>query len=253
MPFPGNATPELVRKVRKFARTHYWFEVCEELGISKATHARIRYWYGIKESRLIYPDDVVKKVCEYYAVHGRVKTQKKFKNVKVRSIAERYMKSLDLPPRLIPWTSKQMINLCRMQGIVPYKYQADFFNRPRAHEGSIKAFWWKRMHKEGFSLNGLATNSARFFLNRKHLDPIRLGLKTRGKNAGYELKGSRRIITWVDLSKNLDPELPDHLKEVIRAMAKFQQWLHGVKNVRSRVQKLTNASTPEKLSRLLRV
>jgi len=252
-PLPKDVTKKEVNEIRRLSKKYYKHEIAEIMGVSWSRIGRIKSHYGIKENKRDYPKDLVKKVCEYYARHGRPGTERKFKGVKIRSIVERYLKDFDVPVRQKRFTEKDIIFLSRMQGIVPYSLQAKVLNRPRAGAGSIKAFWQKRMGSESHRLNGLPNIVAKHYLCKPHLDPKRLGLKVKALNRGYETKESRRIILWVDLEKNLRPETPEHLKQAIKAMARFQTWLHGVKNVRLRVKRLMSASTPEELSKLLRV
>lgn len=54
---------------------------------------------------------------------------------------------------------------------------------------------------------------------------------------GKKIPDIRRIALWVDVEKHMKSDLPDHIQLAIRAMAKFQKWIHG-RNVRFEVKKI---------------
>jgi len=236
----GKLTKSQERKALSMAGKVYRDEIAKKIGTSKANFMRwARQHPEINFNAHKYPDEVVKKVCSYHEKHGKVKTQKKYPNVKVRSIVERYLKNLGHGPRQIPWTDKQLMMLVKMAGLVSMKKQAEYFNRPNARLGSIRAAWVKKFGHGGGSINGLSWYVARHYTD--YYCPV---LQTRFWNQRKErIKGlplveqSRMLVLWVDLEKHMRDDIPEHIKAGIRALARFQRWLHG-KNVRKNIVRM---------------
>jgi len=234
----GKLTKIQERKALSMAGKVYRDEIAKKIGTSKANFTRwIRQHPEINFNALRYPENVVKEVCEYYAEHGKIKTQKKYPNVKVRSIVERYLKNLGYAPRQTPWTDKQLMMLVKMAGIISMKKQAEYFNRPNAHKGSIQSAWMKKFGRGGSSVNGLSWYIARHYAD--YCCPVLqtrfwVQRKTRSK---IQYESARMLVLWVDLAKHMSDDIPEHLKAGIRALAKFQKWAHG-NNVRKNIIKM---------------
>lgn len=233
----GKLTAEQARRARALIHTMPHEDIARELGVSVSRlkrwardHGNIRLSYF---NRWHANPRLTMQVCAYYAKHGKIKTAKRFPNVKVRSIVERYFKGLRLEPRQIRWTASQLIELAQMAGLVSFKRQARHFNRPNAREGSIKSAWQKKFGHGGGSINGLS-----HWLAKDYVRPSCPFFETdywatRRDNAQF----SRKIALWVDVERSLKPDVPEHLRDAISALAKFQRWLHG-RNVRQNVKRI---------------
>lgn len=159
----------------------------------------------------IYKKDpnLVSKVCKYYEKHGKVKTQKEFPNIKVRSIVERYK---NFKPRQTRWKNEQLIELLRMAGLISFDAQAKFFKRPNAHRGSIQKKW-VNLNGSPTLINGMFKSVVKHIVTKK---------------APYiKLKTGQYILLWVDMEKCLRDWVPDFIKEAIDTMADFQRMLFG--------------------------
>ena len=233
----GKLTKEQERQAKKLAGTIYRDELAKQIGTSKANFMRwARMHPEINFNAHKYPDRVVREVCDYYVDYGKTKTQEKYPSVKVRSIVERYLKDIG-NPRQIRWTDRQTIQLVRMAGIISMRAQAEFFDRPNAHRGSIQSAWMKKFKVQGSQINGLSWHIARHYTD--YYCPVLqtrfwVQRKTRSK---IQYESARMLVLWVDLAKHMSDDIPEHIKAGIRALAKFQIWLHG-KNVRKNIIKM---------------
>jgi hypothetical protein len=212
----------------------YRDEIARRIGTSKANLTRwAREHPEINFNAHKYPETVVREVCDYYEKHGKIKTQKKFPEVKIRSIVERYLSGIK--PRQEPWTDEQLLRLARMAGIISMSAQAKYFNRPNAHKGSIQSAWMKKFGCGGSSINGLSWHIARHYVD--YYCPVlqtRFWKQRKRLDGKREYESSRMLVLWVDLEKHMSDELPAHIKNGIKALAKFQKWVHG-KNVRKNI------------------
>lgn len=205
--------------MRRLAGTMYIKELAKAVGTSDSNLDRWAKQNGVNINALKYPDHVVQEVCEYYAKHGKHKTQERFPNVRLRSIVERYLQQ----PRQVRWTPAQLIRLAQMAGLVSYERQAIYFNRPNAHVGSIKSAWMKIFKSAGGSINGLSRWIARQYVTAAcPFYETDYWVTDRGEAAQR-----RSIAFWIDVAEHLRPDVPDHLASAIQTMATFQKWLHG--------------------------
>lgn len=176
-------------------------------------------------SRKYILDPILRQnVLDYYVENGKIKTQKKFPNIKVRSIIERYPHA----PRQIRWKYNEILEAVRMGGLVPKSSQAIFFNRPNANEGSINSIWNKKLNGNRSVINGLP-----YFIAKRIVKD-----KSRFINLKY-----RKLFLWIDLENNLSPNLPIHFKKAIKAMAKFQKWLFNDKEPRKKILNMIKKRT----------
>lgn len=138
--------------VRKLAGTMKQSELALRVGCSRSNLIRWARDAKVSLDSLSYKPELVRSVCLFYELHGKVKTQKTFPNVKVRSIVERYKQ---FRPRQIRWKNDQLIEAVKMAGLVSPKAQAKYFNRPNAHTGSIQSLWMKKFGHGQSQMNGL--------------------------------------------------------------------------------------------------
>ena len=214
----GKLTPAQERKVRRLAGTMFIKELAKEVGTSDSNLDRFAKQNGVNINALKYPEHVVKQVCEYYAKHGKHKTQQRFPSVRLRSVIERYATK----PRQVRWTADQLIRLAQMAGLISFERQAAYFARPNANAPSIKSAWSKIFGHGGASINGLSHWIAREYVTRSC--PFYLTdywCIDRGN-----IKQRRSIVLWIDMAECLRDDVPSHLALAIHALAKFQRWLH---------------------------
>lgn len=197
-------------------------EICKDLGISLASLKRA--FRGTRFPQpYAYSEETVNKVCAYYEKYGKNRTEKKFPDVKLRSIVERNYDKFS--PRQVRWTGKQIIELAKMAGLISYTAQAKYFNRPRANEVSIWSYWVKKGKLPSGNLNGMSLNKSKHLVE-KNCPVVKCKLlKRRDSKAPLGSYSERNITLWVDMENHLKPGLPKFLKDGIKAMAKYQKWL----------------------------
>jgi hypothetical protein len=219
----GKLTPDQVRKVRRLAGSMFIRELAREVGTSDSNLDRWAKQNGVNINALKYPDELVREVCEYYAMHGKQKTQAKFPHVRIRSVVERYFARSGHEPRQVRWTPDQLVKLAQMAGLTSYERQAFYFGRPNAHVGSIKSAWMKIFKSAGGSINGLSRWIAREYVTAAcPFYETDYWVTERGATAQR-----RSIALWVDAATHLRDDVPNHLASAIQTMAAFQKWLHG--------------------------
>lgn len=201
-------------------------DIAEQMGVSLASLKRafpgVRLAYF---NRYVINPQLVRQVCVYYERHGKRATQERFPEVRVRSVVERYKQ---FRPRQVRWTDEQIIEAARMAGLVSYRAQAKYFNRPRANEGSIQALWQKRFGFGDGCINGLVKWHAKPLIRGGHSKYIRpVGRGRDGQPIHF-----RSLILWVDLERILKPNVPAFIVQAIRTMADFQRWLWRSDNPR---------------------
>lgn len=232
----GKLTPSQERMVRKLAGKMFIKDLAKKVGTSDSNLDRWAYYNNVNINALRYPKTIVEQVCEYYAKHGKIKTQKKFPDIKVRSIVEKYAKGKS--PRQRRWTDQQVIQLARMAGLVSMPAQARYFNRPYANAGSIKSAWVKKFKSGGGCINGISLHKARLFI-KPSAPVVETGFwVTRDLNRKHNPEFCRKLILWVDAEKHLRPDCPHWFKDAAFALAKFQRWLHGLDNPRPKILKM---------------
>lgn len=207
-------------------------EVAERIGSSRTALIRWATEAGVSLDAHSYKPEVVRRVCAYYERHGKPKTQERFPEVNVRSIIERNYGLFK--PRQVRWTNEQIIEAAKMAGLVSYRAQAKYFNRPRAFEGSVKSLWVKRFGMGEASVNGLVKSYAKTLIRGGHSKYIRpIGNSRFGEPTEF-----RSIILWVDLEKILKAEVPEFIVSAIHTMANFQRWLWRSKNPKPLILKM---------------
>lgn len=216
----GRLTKRQERLARKLAGTMKQDELAARLGCSRSNLIRWARDAKVSLDSLSYKPELVRAVCSFYELHGKEKTQKAFPQVRVRSVVERYKL---FKPRQLRWTDQQIVEAVKMSGLISWRSQAKYFNRPNAHDGSIKALWMKRFGFEGGSLNGMAHVNARRLI--RNVGGARPYLRPVGQDRNGNPVQFRRIMLWVDLERFLHDEVPDFICEAVSAMADFQRWL----------------------------
>jgi len=225
-----NLTLEQQAIVRKLAGTMYYEKLAKFVGCSRSSISRFARQEGVSLNAHKYKKELVDQVIAYYEKHGKTLTQQMFPNVKIRSIVEKHEHN----PRQVKWTFEHKKELLKMAGLISFKNQARFFNRPRANEGSIKSAFAKRvLPVTGSNINGMNHNKA-----------IRLVKSTcpfYKRTMVRRVKSStciQQIALWVDIEDHLKDSIPESIREAIAALALFQRKLHDAK---------TNAECREKI------
>lgn len=227
----SNMTPAQVSRALRLRGKLKREEVARRVGVSAATIGRLGRELGLSFASVAHTyraaPGLIEAVTAYYSKHGKVKTQKKFPNVKIRSIVERY----PCEPRQIRWTDDQIVDAARMAGLIPMARQAKIFNRPNARVGSIRSLWVKRMKMGGGSLHGLRPWQAQAIL-RPGYPVIRMGYWNRRCNTNPGPPKVRALALWCDIEPWILEGTPAFIREGIRAMAQFQRWLYRTQNPR---------------------
>lgn len=195
-------------------------EIAERLGVSVSSLKR-----AFRGTRLAFHNyctanpELVRAVNQYYETHNINDTAKAFGLMpkQVDYIVYRYKMH---KPKQLRWTDEQVIESAKMSGLVSFKAQARFFNRPGAFEGSIKALWQKKFKVPPGGINGMPHWKAREIVSADvpYIRPV--GMSRDGKLVRF-----RRIALWVDMEKYLLPDVPQFIREAIMTMARFQRWL----------------------------
>lgn len=194
---------------------------------------------GVNINHLKYPDKVVNEVCDYYSVHGIVKTKKRFPKIKVRSIVERYYG--DRPKRQIRWTEDQLIEAVKMAGLVNYKAQAKIFNRPNSGAGSIKSLWVKVFSGANSEINGLKHETAKWLVDIKRCPVVVIKpLNPRIRKRDLKRNQIYKLYLWCDMENHLNPLIPDYFRSAIKTMAEFQRKIFGVSLPQQKIRHLIN-------------
>jgi hypothetical protein len=212
-------------------------KIAEKLGVSvsdlKRSMKGVSLWFH--NGKYVNRPDLVKKIIHYYKTHTLDETIKKFnKNgVSVKSIIDRpEYYNFKKHEKIIPWTGDQIVEAVKMNGLISYKSQAAFFNRPGANEGSIKSLLTKRFDK-ATGLNGMTKFNAVQIANKsaKYLKPY--GNGRNGKPTKFI-----NLILWVDLERNLKLGVPESIKRGVESMADFQRWIWKSKNPKPLILKM---------------
>lgn len=236
----GTMTRSQIKQATKMAGKVPRKEIAQRLGVSLANLKRS--CPGVKfATTWIHKTNPerTKEVIFYYFKHGKVATEKKFPDLNVKAIVDRpEYYGVQREYRQLRWTESELLESVKMAGLVSMAAQAKYFNRPRANAGSIKSLWVKR-HKSSYSqINGMVRNKARRLIsfNKKgRKNYIKLSGTTR---TGDRSSAGRKIMLWVDLESSLRPELPDFIKQGVKAMADFQRWIWKSENPGPLIRKM---------------
>jgi AcrR family transcriptional regulator len=227
-------TTEQIRMAQRLVGKMPRDEIAKACGVSVSSLKRafrgVRICYF---NKYVANPNLVEAVCRYYEKHGKNKTQERFPNVKVRSVVERYK---NFNPRTIRWTDEQIIEAARMAGIISKKAQAEYFNRPNAHLGSITSLWMKRFGRGGGSVNGLAWYVARQFVRPScpRVQTAVWAMRQTHKNTFQ----SRTVALWVDVATHIKAAAPEWFRSTAVALARYQRWLWKTERVHASVLKM---------------
>ncbi len=208
-------------------------EIAERLGTSLANLKR-----AFRGTRLAYfnycsrQPELVRAVNKYYETHSQAETAESFglKPKQVDHIVNRYKTH---KPKQIRWTDKEILEAAKMGGLISYEAQAKYFNRPRAHAGSIKALWTKRFNFLGGQINGMPHNQAKHLVDCSARYVYAVGTNRKG-----ERTRGRRICLWLTMAESLKPEVPGFIASAIHTMADFQRWLWRDDNPKPRIMRM---------------
>lgn len=212
----GTMSKAQIAEATRLAGTVPRDEIARAIGVSlsnlkrSCTGTSFNYF-----NRYVANPEMVEQVCRYYEKHGKLKTQQKFPNISVRSIVERYK---IFKPRQSRWKDDELIELAKFSGLISFKNQAQFFNRPLANEGSIRAAWSKTLKARPGYMHGLPIYKANLFLV-PGFPTIQFQEQERG--------GDRTMVLFCDAIHYLRPDCPEFVKQAIQAMAEFQKKLFG--------------------------
>lgn len=212
-------------------------EIAMALGVSLSNLKRscrdtsFLYYYIHKNN-----PNLVREICSYYEKNGKNKTQKKYPNIKIRSVIEHYK---TFSPRQTRWTEKQLHELVKMGGLVSKEAQAKYFNRPRANAGSIESAWIKKINTKMSTIHYLPTYRAKYFI-KNSCPSIEVKFWSRntinkGKKPHQEFVKAH---LWCDIKKHLKNDCPSFFKEAVIALDKFQQWIFNSTNPKPLILKM---------------
>jgi hypothetical protein len=163
---------------------------------------------------------LIKEVIDYYVKNGKIATAKKFPRISIRSIIERYAHA----PRQTRWTSAQLLDLLKMAGLISFPAQAKYFNRPNANTGSITSVWFKKFRYKYRNIHGLPNEVVKRLVTKKPI-PIKV-------------KYFNILYLWCDIAKVVRPELPEYIKDAIKAIADLQRKIFNSNNPRQAIIKM---------------
>lgn len=232
----GVLTPEQERVVREFAGTMKIKDLAKLVGTSDSTLDRWAKQNGVNINWLQYRKEEVEKVIAFYEKNGRKETEKKFPDVRVRSIVEKHERKV---LRCQKWKAEEIVEAIRMAGLIPFAAQARYFNRPRANAGSVKALWVKKIGMMPGRINGTPMNVAKNLCLGSV--PYRKIASERRHLSDKDM--ARMLVLWVDIEEKLRPDLAPFMIDAIKSLAEFQRWAHGAKN---------NKDCRKKISTLIR-
>ena len=192
-------------------------DMAKRLGVSRSTVRRYFREQGVCSNSLRYPREVVDTVLAVYAECGSIRTQELFPEVRVLSILTAYAPR-DKVLRQRKWREQEIIEAARMAGLVSPTAQVQYFARPNALFGSIKALWSRVFRCAPGDVNGLQANMA-----YRLVRPGTVAVMTYNRDSG---RGMMRIL-WLQMVGQMRPDCPDWIKQAVEILAKFQTWLHN--------------------------
>lgn len=203
-----NLTKQQQREALSLAGTMYRREIAKQIGCSHAALNRFARDSKVNFNAHKYDKKTVQKVCDYYINHTLDQTRKKFPSISVRSIIDRYISEV----KCYKWSDKEYLSLVRYSGLVPWSYIAVKLGRQK------NAARRKYRRVLAGRVNCLPHNITKYFVREGcPFFYIRLDLHSTGL----------WMCPWFIINKFKKRNLPKHIKQAIKAMAKFQIWLHG--------------------------
>lgn len=210
-------TEDEIAEAKRLAGTMPREAIAEAVGVSLSNLKRsckgVNFYYF---NRWANNPDLVKEITAYYEKHGRRKTEDKYPDAKVRSVVERYKL---FNPRQVKWKDHELIELAKFAGLISFKNQARFFNRPRSNEGSIRSVWVKTFKTKQTFMHGLPIHKAKLFLED--------GFPIIKRQAMIRNRYSNEMVLFCDAVKYIRKDCPEFVALAIKAMAEFQVKLFG--------------------------
>lgn len=206
-------------------------QIAEMLQITRTSLNRFYKEKKTSSNSLKYDPKLVEKVCKYYEKKGKVETKKKFPDVVLRSVIERYYKKYNLTPRQKKWTSQEHVEVMKMAGLVSHEKQARLLNRVNANAGSIRSFHSKKVFGKARYLNGIPLTLAKGY--------VKEGCEAYLVSGCYGSASCEYKVLWVDVFKYLNDDVPQYLREAIKSIAEYQKKLYG-KNYRKEIERYIN-------------
>lgn len=211
-------------------------EIAEKLGVSLANLKRSCPGVSFATTWVnkMNPERT-REVILYYFKHGKIATEKKYPHLNIKGIVDRpEYYGVQREYRQRRWTDSEMIEAVKMSGLISLPAQALYFNRPGANSGSIKSLWVKRYGLAWASINGMARNKARRLVQWNKAKYIKVyGTSRDGKPIQF-----RKVMLWVEMEKCVRDEMPDFIKDGIKAMADFQRWIWKSENPKPLILKM---------------
>lgn len=201
--------------VKNNANKMYRKNIAEKIMVSESTLKRFASENGIKFTYYskadLYPKELIDEVIGYWLVNGVLAAKKKYPNVKIRSITEKYNKGQHYLSR---YTFEDRLFLLRYSEFIGMTKAVNLLGRPIKKGNHTKLFSFEKRKKTPYRnhLNGLSKHTIKKYL----LDPKFIELN-------YH---KRKIITWTEIAKDLKVD-NQNLLILAQAMAKFQTWIHG--------------------------
>lgn len=204
-----NLTPLQQKKALELAGKMYRNEIAKTIGCSRTAFTRFaKQRKDVNWNAHRYKDELVEKVVNFYINNSMHDTQKKFQNVCVRSIIDRYVGKV----KCIPWSEKETLALYKYTGLASYTEIAVKLGRnPCAPKR-------KRAKQVSGYVNSIPFDIAKKFVTRGC--PFYYLRKT-DKPCGHW------TTPWVAMVKHLRAENPGWVNDAVASLAKFQRWLHG--------------------------
>lgn len=206
---PHKLTKLQQKEALKLAGTMYRHDIALKIGCSRTSLNRFA-----EENKQLnwnfhrYDDKTIKKVCDYYLNHTLEETQKKFPDLKARSIVDRYLKSV----KCFKYTDDEILILLKYTGLVSWPEISAKLGR------SCFATRRKLYRTISGRVNGLPFMVAKNFVkNGCPFFHIKLNLRSTGL----------WISPWTELSKHLKTENPSWVNQAFLSLAQFQRWLLG--------------------------
>ena len=213
-------------------------ELCARVGCSRAALVRWLRAEGLHSNTKPYPPGVVEAVLAVYVMappgQGKQRVQELFPDVNVRSIVERYQSKFGIAKRQRRWTAEEKREAVKMAGLVSTGAQARWFKRPNASDGAITSLWIKSFGTAPGAINGLGVHLA-WRLVRPGCPAVIVRHRVSS--------GAAAKILWIDLAAWLRPEVEPWIAEAVRALARFQWWVHGVQSREEIVHMITERET----------
>jgi AraC-like DNA-binding protein len=229
----SSMTREQIVKAKKMIGKMDRRDIAEKIGISLTSLKRAfrNTSFSFHNYCQVNPQ-LVKKVNKYYETHTQEQTAKQF-NISRKQVDYICYRYNTHKPKQIKWTNEQIKEAAKMAGLVSFKSQAKYFNRPNANEGSLKSLWVKKFKIGGQTIHGMPHWTAKYLVTQKakYIRPF-------GNDRDNNPVKFRRILLWVDMEKCLKKGVPPFLREGIQTMAEFQRWIFNSQDPKKEILKI---------------